>query len=185
MKNKNSLAVIIGLLLFGGLITAAILLQSAYLLYAATAIPILLVPFIPDIKTSKTLKPGSSNSKIRMYRTDHPDGEGFLIIEADPGAIPWNKRRLYFPVTGIPVLADSSHTVNTAGIPILQYDLIKHRRKSNVYGIELANLAPRFRTLSYTADEVTRLIIRLEDIKPADDTPIGARPSALGKELQA
>lgn len=185
MKSKNSLAVIAGILIMAGCIAAAIKLQSAYLLYAATAVPILLVPFIPDIKTSRTLKPGGPSSRIRIYRTGQQDGQGFIVIEAAPGAIPWSKRRLYFPVTGIPSAPAPKHSMDTAGIPVLQYDLVRHRRKKHLYGIELANLAARFRTLSYTPDEVTRLVVRMEDLAAAGSTHTGTRSSAMEKGLQA
>lgn len=184
MKSKKNLAAIIGLLLFGGLIAAAIVVQSAYLLYAASGIPILLVPFLPDIRTSKTLKPGSQDAKIRLYRTQQEGTDGFLIIEADPGAMPWNKRRLYFTATNVPATA-ASYLPDSAGIPVLHYDLVRHPRKKNMFGIELAHLTERFRTLSYTPDEVTRLVIRIEDLKPAPTKITGAKSQSIGQELQA
>ncbi|MDF2925352.1 MAG: hypothetical protein K0R57_4266 [Paenibacillaceae bacterium] len=165
MNRRNGPAVFAGIVLFGTLIAAAILAQSAYLLYAASGIPILLVPFLPDIKTSKVLKPGKPSSGIRMYRTSDQEGGGFLVIEGDAGSLPWNKRRLYFQVEGVPSVAPSPYSNDTAGIPVLAYDLVHHPRKKQLYGIELAHLNARFRTLSYTPEEATRLIIRMEDLQ--------------------
>lgn len=183
--SKSSLALIAGLILFTGLITSAILLQSAYLLYAATGIPIMLVPFIPDVKTSQTVKPGHPSSRMRIYRTDNEAGEGFIILESLQGGIPWNRKRIYFPVAGLPSAAPSAYPAGTAGVPVLQYDLIPHRRKEGYYGIEMANVAARFRTLSYPPDEVTRLVIRMEDLRSADPAHLGARTAAVSKSVQA
>lgn len=189
MKSKNGLVAVAGLILFAGLIAAAIVLQSAYLLYAATGIPILLVPFLPDFKTSQTLKPGKDGSRIRVYRTGSTEGDGFVIIEAEPGAIPWNKSRLYFPVSGLPTASGFAYYPDTASVPVLAHDLVRHRRKKDVFGIELAHLANRFRTLSFTPDEVTRLIIRTEDLTqptgPSASIPGATTTHPIGKELQA
>lgn len=184
MKNKNGIAVVLGLLIFALLIAAAIMLQNAYLLYAATAVPILLVPFVPDIPASQTLKPGRISDPVRLYRTSVQAGEGFLIIEAAPGAIRWNKRRLYFPVDGLMVVPDNGST-SAAGLPVLQYDLIRHGRKKNLYGIELAHLKDRIRTLSYTTDEVTRLVIRMEDLPQQGAARDSSRSASVGKGLEA
>ncbi|MDF2935242.1 MAG: hypothetical protein K0Q90_615 [Paenibacillaceae bacterium] len=183
--SKNSLALAAGLILFFGLIASAILLESAYLLYAATAIPILLVPFIPDLKTSQTVKAGPSASRLRAYRTENETGEGFIILESLHGGIPWNKKRIYFPVDGLPAAAPSAYPAGTAGIPVLQYDLVPHRRRKDLYGIELANVAARFRTLSFTTDEVTRLVIRLEDLRPADPAMTEHRTASVRKSFPA
>lgn len=183
--SKNSLALTAGLILFFGLIASAILLQSAYLLYAATGIPILLVPFIPDLKTSQTVKPGQSSSRMRVYRTDNEEGEGFIVLESLHGGIPWNKKRIYFPVADLPAPAPSSYPAGSAGIPVLQYDLFPHRRKKGFYGIELANVAARFRTLSFTTDEVTRLVIRMEDLFPAEPGITETRTAPVRKSYPA
>lgn len=180
MKNtKNTLALIFGVFVFGGLIAAAIILQSAYLLYAATGIPILLVPFLPDIRTSKILKPGDAGSQVRLYRTSSNTGEGFVIIEAAPGHFPWHKRKIYFSLNGIPTVTSSLYSPNTAGIPVLPYDLTVHRRHKHLHGIELVNLSSRLRTLSYTTAEVTRLVIRVEDLtgQPAVSNSSVATPA--------
>ncbi len=184
-RPKNSLALAAGLILFFGLIASAILLESAYLLYAATGIPIMLVPFIPDLKTSQTVKPGQSASRMRVYRTDNENGEGFIILESLQGGIPWNKKRLYFPVDGLPTTAPTAYPAGTAGIPVLQFDLVPHRRNKELYGIEMANVAARFRTLSYTADEVTRLVISLEDLRPADPAKPERRTASVRKSFPA
>jgi hypothetical protein len=185
MKRKNGTAVILGIIIFALLIAAAIILQNAYLLYAASAVPILLVPFMPDIPASQTLKPGKPAGPVRLYRTSGQEGAGFLIIEAAPGAIRWNKRRLYFPVDGLPVISGSASMNMTTGLPVLQYDLVRHGRKKHLFGIELSHLKDRIRTLSYTTDEVSRLVIRMEDL-PVSGTGRGAaRTSAVGKGLEA
>lgn len=187
MKNRNGVAVIFGLLIFALLIAAAIVLQNAYLLYAATAVPILLVPFIPDIPSSQTLKPGRKSETVRLYRTSGQEGTGFLIIEAAPGGIRWNKRTLYFPVEGLPVRSGSgvAGTDGAAGLPVLQYDLIRHKRKKHLHGIQLDHLKDRIRTLSYTTDEVTRLIIRMEDLSETGTPRNAAQSPAVGKGLEA
>lgn len=184
-KSKHSLALAAGLILFFGLIASAILLESAYLLYAATGIPILLVPFIPDLKTSQTVKPGQSAPHMRVYRTHNEQGEGFIILESLQGGIPWNKKRLYFSLDGLPAAAPSAYPAGTAGVPVLQYDLVPHRRRKDLYGIELANVAARFRTLSFTTDEVTRLVIRLDDLSPADAAKTELRTAPVRKSFPA
>lgn len=185
MKSNNGKAVIIGIILFGLLIAAAIYLQSAYLLYAASGVPILLVPFLPDLSVAQTIRPGRTTASIRMYRTSPLPGDGFLVIEAAPGAIHWNKERLFFALEGVPVHAAAGHPSLSAGLAVLQYDLIKHRRKKNTYGIELAHLKDRLSTLPYTSDEVTRLVIRMEDLAAMDPAYTASRTAQVRKGLEA
>ncbi|MNC21962.1 hypothetical protein D3C75_699500 [compost metagenome] len=68
---------------------------------------------------------------------------------------------------------------------MLQFDLVPHRRNKELYGIEMANVAARFRTLSYTTDEVTRLVIRLEDLRPEDPAMPEHRTASVRKSFPA
>ncbi|WP_438444577.1 hypothetical protein [Gorillibacterium sp. sgz5001074] len=185
MKSKNGLAVMVGLIIFVLLIGLAILLQSAYLLYAATAVPILLVPFLPDWSSTQTLRPGRRTSKVRLYRTAQEEGEGFLVIEADPGAIQWNKRKLLFSLEGVPVHTGDPLPASSAALTVLLYDLSKHGRKKSRFAIELAHLKDRVSSLSYTTDEVTRLVIRMEDLSTLDPAFQAPRTTQVRKGLEA
>lgn len=185
MKNKNGIAVWLGIILFAALILAAIKLQSAYCLYAASAIPVLLVPFLPDLPSAQRLKPGSKSSGIRMYRTSSLPDDGFLIIETEPGAIAWSRRKLLFSVAGVPVVSAAIHGGMSAGLTVLPYDLFHARKKKNLYGIHLPQLNDRLRTLSYTTDEVTRLVIRMEDLAALDPAYGAVRNAQVGKGLEA
>lgn len=185
MKSKNGKAVFFGILIFALLIAAAIVLQSAYLLYAATAVPILLVPFLPDLSSSQKLKPGRSSVPVRIYRTSPEVDAGLLVIEAAPGAIQWNKKKLIFSLEGVPVHSRAGSRDVSAGVPVLLYDLVKQGKKRNMYGIVLNHLKDRLNTMSYTTDEVTRLVIRMEDLISLDPANTAARARQVSKGLEA
>lgn len=185
MKFKNGLAVLTGLIIIALLIGSAILLESAYLLYAATAIPILMVPFIPDIRTKQTVNAGKPSAPIRLFRTSAQPGEGFLIIETDPGALDWSQPRLYINTDRLPLLPQGLQHTQAASMTILQYDLVQHPRKKNLFAIELQNVIDRLQNQSYTTEEITRLVIRMEDLKLQGAAGTVTRTAPARKGLEA
>lgn len=185
MKIKNGIIITSGMILFAVLIAAAIFLQSAYLLYAASAIPFLLVPFIPDIPGSQKLKNHNKSGDVRIYRTGSSALDGLIIIDFTPGTIYWNKRRLYFSMEGVETVPAHAVPVEAASVPVLSYDLFRHPRKTNWYGIRLNHLVERLHAFSFTTDEIARLVIRLEDLDQTNISPSLPRTSPVGKKLEA
>lgn len=184
-KNLNSLILCYGLALFVLLIALAIVFESAYLLYAASVLPIIIVPFLPDIPAGQWLKP-SDKSGFRLYRTTPQAGDpsGFVIIECRPGSIRWNRSKLYFSLEGIPV-QPANEDINVTSLPVLAYDLSPHRRRKNSYCIHLKHLLQRTAALAIEPDNVTRLMIRLEDLQQFQRSKTLSSPSTVGKGLQA
>lgn len=186
-KNVNALIAWCGLAAFALLIALAIFFESAYTLYAASVLPIIVVPFLPDIPASQWLKPSGKKSRVRIYRTS-PNAEdpgAFVIIECAPGTIRWNCRKFYFSTEGIPVRHPSADA-SIKSVPVLAFDLIPHRRRKNSYAIRANHLIERMASLSVSPEDITRLVIRLEDLqrlRRADEPISGA--TAVNKGLQA
>ncbi|MDF2669148.1 MAG: hypothetical protein K0R67_1454, partial [Paenibacillus sp.] len=93
----NRILLIVSLVIFAVLFGASVLRESPVLLYIASAIPIFIVPFLPDIPTSQKLHSGKQSTEI-IKRSD-PSGEEaeWLVVTFQPGTIQWNRRWLIVP----------------------------------------------------------------------------------------
>src|SRR5690606_5306382 len=128
MKASKTL-LLISLTLFVILFGASVWLQSPILLYIASAIPIFIVPFLPDIPTSQRLQPGKQSVQV-LKRTD-PAGEEaeWLVVSFQPGTIQWNRKWLVIPTKGGHVDMNSQapngghDSEYTASLTVLKYDL--------------------------------------------------------------
>jgi hypothetical protein len=112
---------------------------------------------------------------VNIFKTAGEDNAGLLVIEFKPGAVRWNKHLLYFQAEDIPTGSESNDEF-TATLPVLKFDLKKHRLRKNWIGIRLSHLKERSASYSYTIDEVSRLVIHMEDIREL---------TAAGASLQA
>lgn len=189
MKFKTGIIVFAGILLFALFIALAIKYESAFLLYGASVVPFLLVPFLPDIPSSQWLKPaGTKKGNVTIYRTEAaPETHnGLIVIDFTPGTIDWGKRRLYFSIDGIPTAVyQVPETPGTATLSVLPYDLLIHPRKKHCYGIQLKHLLERSSSFSFTTDEVGRFIIRAEDLQQLHSSRSVTKSETLGKGLGA
>lgn len=154
------------LLLFLTFIVLSLSYQSTIYLYIASVCPLLVVPFLPDIRSNQYIKP-KADGAVRLITMENKEtGESeFLVILFNPGYIKWNGGNLFFN------LSDNMKDVYikpdpyAATLTVLKFDLLKHRRKKNWIGISLAQLQQRTEQLSYTTNEVNRLLIRISDIE--------------------
>jgi hypothetical protein len=184
MKPKL-LGLIATLLLFLIFIVLSLKFQSTTYLYIASVCPLLVVPFLPDIRSNQYIKP-KANGAVRLISMEDKDGgeSDFIVILFDPGYVKWNGGKIYFN------LADKMKDVYVkpdpyaATLTVLKYDLLTHRRKKNWVGISLSQLAERTEQLSYTTNEVNRLIIRLSDIQDLQQTNF-KQPASMGQQVGA
>ncbi len=71
-----------------------------------------------------------------------------------------------------------------ATMTVLKYDLFLHRRKKNWIGISLTQLEQRTEQLSYTTNEINRLVIRMSDVNELLQRPVN-QPAAAGQSIGA
>jgi hypothetical protein len=185
MKRKQWVGLLC-LLLFGLLIALAVYKQSAYILYAASLLPIVIVPLLPDIRTNQKVNP-AKNNRFRIFTTAAEDGTvpDFIVIEFVPGSIQWNKQLLYFPADRLPFAAKGKSLDDGLSIPVLGFDLVRHPRKRKWLGIRLRHLVQRNAGFSFTLREVTRLIIPYAEVQPFVNPSFDESVTSTGKGLQA
>lgn len=167
-KNKNRFYLLLTVFIFILLIGLAVYLESSNLLYAASAVPLLIVPFLPDFQSSQYIRTGKvkGDGEVTISKTADPYGSGHIIISFPPGFVDWRKHRLYFRTDEIKPAA-SNEVINeiAASVPVLKFDLVRHPRKPGWVGIQLANLAQRTQGMSYTTAEINRLVINASDME--------------------
>ncbi|WP_201317997.1 hypothetical protein [Paenibacillus sp. EPM92] len=157
------------LVAFAVLLGLAIYYESTVYLYAASALPILIVIWLPDIERHQYIRP---KHRKRVSLRIHSGGvNGKVTISFDPGFVRWRKAgKLYFHLDSLkreeaPETNMKPGKAADAGLPVLSYDLSAHPSKPGWIGIDLKQLAERTAGLSVTTDEVTRLTIRLGDLE--------------------
>lgn len=181
---KRILALFTASVVFIALIVLAIHYQSANFLYAASALPILIVLLIPDVRSNQYIKPQKHKGQVHVYRTTGKSGPELLVITFQPGYIHWNKHIVYFQADDVPAADQKTNDPFTATFSVLKFDLVRHPRKPQWIGIRLAHLRERSKSLSFTIDEVNRFVIRMEDIREIAGRPAPVT-SAANKNVQA
>jgi hypothetical protein len=166
---KTTIALLLASGLFVVLLGAAVYYQSSNFLYAASAVPILIVIFIPDIKSSQYIKPGRSN-RVSLSKTGGADGPELLSITFEPGYVNWKRRIVYFAATdAFDAPTDGANAVTApdiiASLRVLKYDLLPARDRNRWIGIQLDNLKERSTSLAFSLDTVNRLVIQMDDIR--------------------
>ncbi|SEC54180.1 hypothetical protein [Paenibacillus sp. GP183] len=163
---RSTFGLIISVLLFLIFIVLAIMLESTAYLYIASILPIVIVPFLPDLRSSQYIRTDKPRQSVRLIKLRSSEGStgALLVIAFAPGFVNWRKNRLYFnfgdAVTYEALLPED----DIVSMPVLKYDLNRHPRKKNWVGISLPQLKQRIKQLSYTTKEVNRLVIQLEDL---------------------
>lgn len=169
MTSKTTrILLLLSVFVFLGLIGLAVYMESTYMLYAASAVPLFIVPVLPDIRGSQFIRSGKQGKQASVSITGTTDesGTGRITIAFSPGYVAWHKRRLYFNTDDImPALAAPGAEANAVSAPVLRFDLIAHPRKQGWVGIQLANLVQRTQGVSYTTDEISRLILNASDVE--------------------
>lgn len=180
---------VIGFLVLTGL---SIYFESTEFLYAASAFPILIVLFLPDIEQNQFIRTASAKHKGITFLKQTIGGHPSLMIIFPPGFVRWNRKKLYFHFDQAIAAASASEQSKlrplreSAALSVLPFDLNTHPRKKGWIGINLSQLAERTRNLSYTTEEVTRLSIPMSDLEETARGfyhPVGSK--ATGKSIQA
>lgn len=79
MKKKLSIfGLILTVLLFVIFILLAIKFESTDYLYIASMIPIIIVPFLPDIKTNQYLNPSKHRNKVQLIKVQQVQEQKFI-----------------------------------------------------------------------------------------------------------
>lgn len=167
------------IILFVVLLGLAALLQQEMLIYAASAVPILIVIFLPDIKKHQYIRSSQRSNDVTIYKQGEGE-ESILVIAFKPGFLQWKRGLAYFHLNDI---ADEprpelSALQNAASISVLSFDLSAHPGKAGWIGINLTQLAQRTANLSYTTDEINRLVIRMIDLEEAALTMMSSAATA-------
>lgn len=151
---------------FLALIGVAIMLQSAIYLYAASAMPILIVMALPDARTNQYIRGKKALEAVKIYKLSDEENP-LLILTCQPGFIHWNSKKLYFNLNDVQSTPHSAELANEehASLSVLGFDLTAHPSKTGWIGIDLAQLKLRTANLSYTTDEITRLVIPMKDLE--------------------
>jgi hypothetical protein len=187
MKKKHLWIFFTGIFIFFLLLGFSLLTQSAYLIYAASVVPLLTVPFIPDIRSNQWLKPSTRDENLLIYKLaegEETEAEQ-IIIEFKPGTVNWKRHMLYIKLDNLTTLQQTSSISDAATVPILQYDLIAHPRKMHWFGIQLENVVERISSFSFTTKEVNRFTIRIQDIQELAPSPEIPLTISSNKGLQA
>lgn len=176
---KRVAVLLIGLTAFAAFLGSSIVYESPLLLYIASAIPVFVVPFLPDIRRSQLLRPNRRGVEIVRLLDGGP---GWLVVTFPRGTIDWRCKTLFVPFRNVPTVETVRRDDDTALLTVLRHDLRLHRLRSGRIGIYLPNLSARTANLDFTVHEVNRLMIPLADIpmptrtKPA---PVASRNREL------
>lgn len=171
------------IILFAALLGLAALFQSEMLIYAASAIPILIVLFLPDIKKYQYIRTTKNSKNLAIYKQENGE-ESLIIIAFQPGFLRWKSRKLFFHLNDISEDSNRAASVlqghggTVASIPVLSFDLSAHKRKTGWISIDLSQLEQRTTNLSYTTDEINRLVIRMKDLEETALTMMSATTSS-------
>ncbi|MEI7028115.1 hypothetical protein [Paenibacillus sp. y28] len=174
----------IGILVFLAIFAASWVFESPILLYIASAIPMIVVPFIPDLPKNQTIRHRrSKHISLVKVRTDEQSPES-VVITFKPGAIRWDARSLVLDLEelndAIPVVQHIPEQKHAAVLTVLQHDLRITGKKNRQVAIYLPNLHDRCQSLSYELESVNRLILRMEDVYMLISPPLtGAASTAV------
>ncbi|GAA3402765.1 hypothetical protein ACFFNY_05075 [Paenibacillus hodogayensis] len=178
MKNKWLLA--LGIVVFGAFFIASIVQESPMLLYIASAIPIFIVPFLPDFKTNQRLR--SQRKGVNIVKLTGKTGEPeWLVVSFKPGTVYWNRKKLIISYKEAPTVQTVDADDYTAALTVLNYDM-SIRRKPGRIDVSLPNLSQRITGMPFTVHEVNRLVIALADFTESE--PTNAPPPVASRNVE-
>jgi hypothetical protein len=170
---RSTYGLIISVLLFLIFIVLAIKLESTAYLYMASVFPLIIVPFLPDLRSSQYIRTDKPNQLVRLIKLRSSEGAtgALFVIAFAPGYVNWHKNHLYFNFEDAVTYAALLPEDYIVTMPVLKYDLKRHRRKKNWVGISLPQLKQRMKQLSYTTKEINRFVIQMEDLNEVLELP--------------
>lgn len=176
----------IGLLLFCLFLALSFFYESTVFLYIASVLPVLFVPLLPDFGSNQYIKPVKHPGQVEIVRISiNTAASPLLLIRFRPGYLRWNKKWLYFSlddISGYPTLPIPDD--RTASLSVLQHDLKRHPRRREWIGIRVDAVKERTRHMSFTLNEINRIVIRVEDVKALLETNV-PKTTTRSKSLQA
>ncbi|MFD0697939.1 hypothetical protein ACFQZT_28085 [Paenibacillus sp. GCM10027628] len=183
---SNKFGLLISLFLFLTFIVLSLVFQSTTYLYIASVCPIPIVLFLPDIRSNQFIKPNQAKGSVRLITMEGSEAadSDLLVILFEPGYVKWNRAKLFFNVDDIMKDVYVKPDPYAASITVLKYDLSVYSRKKNWIGISLPQLEQRTEQLSYTTNEINRLVIRMADLSELLHLP-QAKTAARGRSIGA
>lgn len=176
----NRIGLITSILLFLIFIVLSLLFESTTYLFIASFCPLLIVPFLPDLRSGQFIKPNQARGAVRLITMENKDksGSDFLVILFEPGYVKWKSSKLYFNLDDVMKDVYIKPDPFAATMTVLKYDLFPHRSKKNWVGISLKQLQQRMGQLSFTTNEINRIIIQLSDIAEVVQGPVPKQASS-------
>jgi hypothetical protein len=188
MKKTSFKYFAIGLLGIVICLVLAYVLQSAYLLFAASLLPLLILPYLPDIRSNQQIDPLSKNKSIQVYGITSDESQpSYVVIEFKPGKILWSKQTLYFSADHVAIAPTTRLKSNAIALPIYKSDLVIKKGKYRWVGIKLNGMTERSNSFSFKLKQVNRLVVSIQDIKELfkEASPTHKRSVKKSKQLQA
>lgn len=180
----NHFGLITSSILFLTFIVLSLVFQSTTYLYIASVGPLLIVPFIPDIRSGQYIKPNQAKGSVRLITMENKSGSDFLVILFEQGFVKWDRKQLYFNLDDVMKDVYIKPDPFAATMTVLKYDLSLHRSKKGWVGISLPQLQQRISQLSYTTNEINRIVIQTSDVHELLQKTV-PQPAAAGRSVGA
>ncbi|NEW07244.1 hypothetical protein GK047_14640 [Paenibacillus sp. SYP-B3998] len=183
---SNKFGLLISLLLFLIFIVLSLLFQSITYLYIASIGPLLIVPFLPDFRSNQFINPNQAKGAVRLIKMENAEAadSDLLVILFEPGYVKWKRGKLFFNLEDVMKDVYVKPNPFAASLTVLKYDLQYNANKKNWIGINLTQLEQRTTQLSYTTNEINRLVIRMSDLNELLRLP-QTKPTSAGRSLGA
>lgn len=183
----NHFGLILSIFLFLTFIVLSLIFQSTTYLYVASVCPVLIVPFLPDIRSAQYINPHQAKGAVRLIKMENKEStdSDLIVILFEPGYIKWKRGKLFFNLQDIMNDVYVKADPFAATLTVMDYDLQPHKSKRNWIGISLTQLEQRIPQLSYTTNEINRLVIRMSDLHEFLHTPKSHPVSRSGQSLGA
>jgi hypothetical protein len=188
MKKTSFKYFSIGILCIIICLVLAFVMQSANLLFAASVLPLIILPFLPDLRSNQKIDPSSKNKSVQVYGiTSDNNQPNYVVIEFKPGKVHWSKQVLYFSADHVAIAPTASLKQNAIALPIHKHDLMIKKGKYRWVGIKLKHMVERSNSHSLKLNQVNRLVINIQDIKDIfkDSASSHKRTIKKSKQLEA
>jgi len=184
MKTKTY-GLLFSSLLFAIFLVLTFIFKSVPFLYVTSVCPLLIVPFLPDIRSAQYIRMNRSDASVRIISVQgrEPGPSDLFVIGLAPGYIRWECEYLYFDVRDAVPYAALPQRELAASLAVLPFDLKPHRRNKYMVGISLANLKTRTAQLAVTTQEINRLVVRTSDVMELTGHR-RSQPAAAGRSLR-
>lgn len=153
----------IGIVLMLSLIYISFITESPFFYYAASGVPMLLVPFLPNLRVKQIVPLQDKHVKVVRMAGSEADGD-LLVVSFTPGYIRWGKTVLYIPIRNIPVETHAGDWESIVALKVSRSDLTARRPRRDCIAISLASMKEKTKGKSFSLRDVNRLIVRMQDV---------------------